>query len=72
VRGEVETEDGVLVIRRIVVHHRLAASEDLRSTVEEVHRAYAMKCPLYRTLHRCIEFTISYELVSAGDAGKSA
>lgn len=62
-RGEVETEDGVLVIRRIVVHHRLAASEDVRNVVEEVHRSYAMHCPLYRTLHRCIEFKISYELV---------
>ncbi|HYU47198.1 MAG TPA: hypothetical protein VEK84_13595 [Terriglobales bacterium] len=66
-RGEVETEDGVLVIRRILVHHRLAASEDVRNTVEEVHRAYAMQCPLYRTLHRCLEFTISYELVSTAD-----
>jgi hypothetical protein len=71
VRGEVETEDGVLVIRRILVHHRLAASEDVRNTVEEVHRAYAMKCPLYRTLHRCIQFTISYELVSTAEVGKS-
>jgi hypothetical protein len=32
-----------------------------------VHRAYAMKCPLYRTLHRCIQFTISYELVSVAE-----
>jgi uncharacterized OsmC-like protein len=71
VRGEVEAEDGVLVIRRILVHHRLAASEDVRTTVEEVHRAYAMKCPLYRTLHRCIQFTISYELVSTVETGKS-
>jgi hypothetical protein len=30
-----------------------------------------MKCPLYRTLHRSIEFAISYELVSTGEAGKS-
>lgn len=70
-RGDVESEDGVLVIRRIVVHHRLAASEDVRNTVEEVHRAYAMHCPLYRTLHRCIQFTISYELASTAEAGKS-
>lgn len=66
-RGEVETEDGVLVIRSILVHHRLAASEDLRNTVEEVHRTYAMRCPLYRTLHRCIQFTISYDLVSTAE-----
>jgi hypothetical protein len=63
----VETEDGILVIRRIFVRHRLAASEDVRNTVEEVHRAYPRHCPLYRTLHRCIEFTISYQLVPAAE-----
>jgi len=69
VRGEVEIEDGVLVIRRIFVHHRLAAPEDVRNVVEDVHQAYPMKCPLYRTLHRCIEFNISYELVPGERAG---
>jgi hypothetical protein len=63
----VETDDGVLVIRRIFVHHRLAAPEDVRNTVEEVHRTYPMHCPLYRTLRRCIEFTISYQLVPAAE-----
>jgi hypothetical protein len=63
VRGVVETEDGILVIRRILVHHRLTASEDVRKVVEEVHRSYAMHCPSYRTLHHCIEFKISYEIV---------
>ena len=64
-RGEVESEDGVLVIRRIVVHHRLAAPGEQRSIIEEVHQAYPLRCPLYRTLHRCIDFRISYELVAA-------
>ena len=68
VRGEVETEDGVLVIRRIFVHHRLKTSQDVRNTVEEVHKNYPMHCPLYRTLHRCIEFKVSYELVPAAKA----
>ena len=67
-----ETEDGVLVIRRIFVRHRLAAPEDVRNTVEEVHRTYPMHCPLYRTLHRCIEFKISYELVPAAEAASPA
>jgi uncharacterized OsmC-like protein len=69
VRGEVETEDGVLVIRRIFVHHRVAASDNVSSVVEEVHSAYPMQCPLYRTLHRCIDFKISYELMPAKDSG---
>jgi hypothetical protein len=63
----VETEDSILVIRRIFVRHRLAAPEDVRNIVEEVHRTYPMHCPLYRTLHRCIEFTISYQLVPAAE-----
>ena len=62
VTGEVETEDGVLVIRRIHVAMQLAASEQVRETVERVHKIYAMNCPLYRTLHNAIQLTSSYTL----------
>jgi hypothetical protein len=48
-----------------------AASENVRSVVEEVHNAYAMRCPLYRTLHRCIDLKISYELAPAEKGGES-
>lgn len=61
--GEVETEDKVLVIKRIHVSMRLVASADLRDTIERVHGMYAMRCPLYRTLHTAIQLTSSYELV---------
>jgi len=64
VTGEVESEDGVLVIRRIHVALRLTASEELRETVERVHGMYAMRCPLYRTLHSAIALTSAYELVN--------
>ena len=37
VRGDVEEEDGVLVIRRIHVSMRLVAPEDTREKVERVH-----------------------------------
>jgi uncharacterized OsmC-like protein len=63
VTGEVETEEGVLVIRRIHVEMRLAAAEEFRETVERVHGIYAMRCPLYRTLHKAIQLTSSYELI---------
>jgi len=63
ITGEVETEDGVLVIRRIHVAMLLAASEQSRETVERVHGMYAMRCPLYRTLHNAIQLTSSYTLV---------
>lgn len=62
VTGEVEAEEGVLVIRRIHVAMRLVAPEETRGTVERVHGVYAMRCPLYRTLHKAIELTSSYEL----------
>jgi hypothetical protein len=65
VRGEVELEDGVLVIRRIHVAMRLIAPEEKRPTIERVHGIYAMNCPLYRTLHNAIQLTSSYELISS-------
>ena len=63
VKGEVESEDGVLVIRRIHVAMRLVAGEEARATVERVHGIYAMHCPLYRTLHNAIQLTSSFDLV---------
>lgn len=68
VTGEVETEEGVLVIRRIHVAMRLVASEDVKETVDRVHGLYAMNCPLYRTLHKAIQLTSSFEVVAPGAA----
>ncbi len=62
--GEVEQEEGVLVIRRIHVAMRLAAPEMARKTIERVHGIYAMNCPLYRTLHKAIQLTSSFERVT--------
>jgi uncharacterized OsmC-like protein len=64
VTGEVETEDGVLVLKRIHVAMRLKTPEDSREVVERVHGIYAMQCPLYRTLHNAIQLSSSFELVS--------
>ena len=62
VTGEVETEEGVLVIRRIHIAMRLVAPEQLKATVERVHGVYPMHCPLYRTLHNTIQLTSSCTL----------
>jgi uncharacterized OsmC-like protein len=59
----VETEEGVLVIRRIHVVMKLAAPESSREVIERVHGFYAMRCPLYRTLHKAIQLSSSVELV---------
>ena len=50
VTAEVETDDGVLVIRRIHVAMHLAAPEDTREAVDRAQGISAMRCPLYRTL----------------------
>ena len=64
VRGEIEAEDGVLVIRRIHVAFTLRAPEDARETVERVHGFFADKCPVYRTLRTAIQITSSYTVAS--------
>jgi hypothetical protein len=63
VTGEIETENNVLVIRRIHVAMRLAASSDKRDIVDRVHGVYAMNCPLYRTLRSAIALSSSVEIV---------
>jgi uncharacterized OsmC-like protein len=62
VTGEVETEDNILVIRRIHVAMRLVAGDEHKDKIERVHGMYAMNCPLFRTLHNAIKLTSSYEL----------
>ena len=63
ITGEVESEDGVLVIRRIHLAMRLVAPEEARAVVERVHQVYAMHCPLYRTFYKTLQLTSSYTLV---------
>ena len=67
VTGEVETDEGVLVIRRVHVAMRLKAPEQVKETGERVHSGYAMRCPLYRTLHKTIQLNSSFELIRAAD-----
>jgi hypothetical protein len=62
ISGEIETEDGVLVIRRIHLSMRLIAPEEVKATVERVHEMYAMRCPLYCTFHKTLQLTSSYTL----------
>jgi len=64
VTGEVESEEGVLVIRRIHLRMCLVAPEQARAAVERTHGIYAMRCPLYRTLHKAIQLTSSFELTA--------
>jgi uncharacterized OsmC-like protein len=60
--GEIEKDDNVLVIRRIMVKLRLKAEESARETAERVHGFFADKCPVYRTLKPAIEITTELEM----------
>jgi uncharacterized OsmC-like protein len=55
--GEVEVEDGVLVIRRIRVVAHLRAEESQRETAERVNAVYASGCAVYRSIHKAIDIT---------------
>ena len=55
--GEVELDDGVLVIRRIHVVLKLKADESQRETARRVHGFFADRCPVYRTLKPAIAIT---------------
>jgi uncharacterized OsmC-like protein len=62
VTGEIETEDNVLVIRRIHVVYHLIASAESRDIAERVHRIHARFCPVYLSLHKAIKITTEYRL----------
>ena len=61
--GEVEKEDGVLVIRRIRVRYRLVASEADRDAIDRAFENHFLYCPVYRTLHGCIDIAATIEIV---------
>ena len=55
--GEIELEDGVLVIRRIRMLVHLQADASQKEAAERVISVYAMHCPVYRSLYKAIEIT---------------
>ncbi|MBA3765434.1 MAG: OsmC family protein [Acidobacteria bacterium] len=57
VTGEIETEDKVLIIKRIHVVYHLRAPAAARATIERVHQMHAAHCPVYMSLYKAIEIT---------------
>ena len=55
--GEIETQNGVLVIRRIHVRLKLQASPGHQPTATRVHGIFADHCPVYLTLKSAIAIT---------------
>jgi organic hydroperoxide reductase OsmC/OhrA len=61
--GEVESDDGVLMIRRIHVIYKLRAPESARETIERVHNMHADYCPVARSLRPAIEISTALEII---------
>ena len=62
--GEVESEDGVLVIKRIHVVYTLALEPDVdREAVQRAFERHMPYCPVYRSIGSAIEITTALELV---------
>ncbi len=62
--GEVEVEEGVLVLRRIHVAFTLEVVDAEAAAARRAHEVFKPKCPIYRSIHRAIDVTT--ELVIHG------
>ena len=62
--GEVEDDDGVLVIKRIHVRYRLAVSQEQRATAERLHGVHALHCPAARSIASSIAVSTELETVA--------
>jgi uncharacterized OsmC-like protein len=65
--GEIEVEDGVLVIKRIHVRYTLALDPDAdREAVRRAFEHHMPYCPVYRSIRAAIDVTTSLDLTSVG------
>ena len=62
--GDVEVENGVLVIKRIRVQYRIRdCPDDTRPAAERAHAHHASRCPVHQSIGGCIPMTTSLEFV---------
>ncbi len=59
--GEHESEDGVLVLRRIHVTAHLRAPASQRETAERVFQVFASKCPMHQSIQKAINITLELD-----------
>ncbi len=62
--GEIETENNVLVCKRIAITIHLTAEEEDRETVERVLEVYEDSCPVARSIRDSIEITSELDLTT--------
>ena len=49
--GDIEVENGVLIIKRIRVHYTLAGCpDDKREAAERAHAHHASRCPVHQSI----------------------
>jgi uncharacterized OsmC-like protein len=61
--GEVEVEDGVLLLRRIhVVFVLKGVPVDKVDSAQRAHDVFKMRCPVYRSVYRAIDVTTELKL----------
>ena len=64
--GEVENEEGTLVLKRIRVTYRLKLTQEAdRDAVQRAFEAHTQKCPVYRSIGGAIDITTALELEEA-------
>ncbi len=62
-RGEVEVDDGVLVIKRIHVEYTLRVDPEAdRDKIQRAFDHHMPKCPVYRSIGAAVEITTSLRL----------
>jgi organic hydroperoxide reductase OsmC/OhrA len=62
--GDVEVDDGVLVIKRIRVRYQLKdCPTDKRVAASRAHEHHHSRCPVYRSIRGCIDITTALEFV---------
>jgi uncharacterized OsmC-like protein len=62
--GEIEVEDGVLVIKRIHVRYLLRVDADVRrSKIERAFEHHMPRCPVYRSIGTAIHCTTELEVI---------
>ncbi|WP_347924117.1 OsmC family protein [Pontimicrobium sp. SW4] len=60
--GEVELEDNVLVIKRILVKYTLLAKEKDRKAIERVHKIHKDYCAVYKSIYKSIDVTTDLKI----------
>ena len=62
--GEIETENKVLVVKRIKQTFHLVADENDREKIERVLKVYADSCPVARSIKGSIDITSELDLTT--------